>query len=318
MGMKKKILAAGLAAVGTGGMAQLPVDGSHYPAGLNGIKGGTLPGPGIYLRDDNWFYAGSGGALSDYKTFEYLQAPQLMWMTDWKILGASLGMDIELPIIYRQASYSALIVTPNGGFTLLSTINEDRFGLGDIKLEPLLLSWHWKHFDTTLGYALWVPSGKYSAGSNINLGDDQWSHMLTLGGVWYPDEKKTWAISLLHHLEFNSVQVGFVENNPNSSQSTGPRYENFPCVTYTLEYGVSKTVLTNIDVGVSGYYQKQFTDSRAAAATFNNSEVAGIGPEISASIPDWGVTASLRYAYEFTAYHRPQGHTVNLTLTKMF
>ena len=29
---------------------------AHYPAGLEGIKAATLPPPGVYLRDYNWFY----------------------------------------------------------------------------------------------------------------------------------------------------------------------------------------------------------------------------------------------------------------------
>jgi hypothetical protein len=46
--------------------------------------------------------------------------------------------------------------------------------------------------------------------------------------------------------------------------------------------------------------------------------VAGIGPKISATFPQWGLAGSLRYAYEFSAMDHPQGQAIQLTLTKSF
>ncbi len=318
--MKKQFMAAGLVVLAAGVTAQSPVDGSHYRAGQNGIKGGAFLEPGIYLRDDNWFYTGNADAPSGYKTFVYVQAPQLMWVTDWKILGARWGMDVEIPFAYREASQtSPRIVTPDGLVFGGDTISYHQSGLGDIKLEPLRLSWHWKHFDTTIGYALWAPTGKFSEGSSVNLGDDRWTHLISLGGVWHPDDKKSWSVSVLHHYEFNGSQVG------TSASVSSPgggflviTYEKIPVSTYTLEWAVSKTILTNADVGVFGYYQKQFTDSSPAVNPFKDSEAAGLGPEISVRIPRWDLLVSVRYAYEFTVYHRPQGHTANLSVTKKF
>ena len=325
--MKKQIFAIGVVALAAEVIAQSPVDGIHQPAGMNGIKGGALLEPGIYFRDDNWFYYGTGGGLPNYKTFVYVQAPQLTWITKWKIFGASVGMDLMIPIEYRESSYGTVGTTPGGGYGLGNggpgygfLTGGHQFGVGDIKVEPLQLAWHWKHFDTTVAYAVWVPSGKYSPGSLVNLGDDEWTHMISLGGTWHPDDKKSWAISILHHYEINSSQVG---TTVASSPIPGggyfvPAYEKIPCSTYTLEWSVSKTILHHADVGVFGYYQKQFSDSSPDVNIYKNSEAAGIGPEISVNIPRWQMSAALRYAYEFTAYHRPQGHMVNLTVTKKF
>ena len=319
MDMKKKIIAVGLMAFTAAAVAQTPVDGIHYAAGSGGIKGGATPAPGIYLSDQNLFYTGTSDRLTDYHTFVYVQAPQLMWITGWTVIGASLGMAVEIPLEYREASYKLPPVsTPGGGFATVPTVSDHQFGLGDIKLEPLLLGWHWKHFDTTLAYALWVPSGNFSAGRLANLGDDAWVNMISLGGVWYPDEKKTWALSLLHHYEINSSQVGTVPAGPTPGGGfPTSNYRKVPGSVYTLEAGVSKTILDNTDVGLIGYYQKQFTDG-TVPVTFRNSEVAGIGPEISTTIPRWNLTVSVRYADEFTAYDRPEGHTVNLEIAEKF
>jgi hypothetical protein len=237
-------------------------------------------------------------------------------MTDWKILGANYGLDVMVPFAYKEASYKTTLITPGGGYHLTRSENYSRFGLGDIKIEPLLLSWPLKQFDFRAGYALWVPTGSYDDTSIVNLGDGCWTHMMTLGGVWYPDHDKSWALSVLNHFEFNSQVPGIRSTSFGGHIVTFP--ENIPCSVYSLEWGISKTVCNETDLGIAGYYQRQFTDHDGATTPLNDSSVAGIGPEIRTLISRWGLSGSLRYAYEFSAYHRPQGHTINLMLTKQF
>jgi hypothetical protein len=314
------MFAAGLIFLASRVEAQLPIDGVHYPAGLEGIKGGSLPGPGIYFRDDNLFYTGTSDLLSDYRTFVYLQAPQLTWVTDWKILGANYGMDIMVPLVYKEVSYKgAAVTTPGGGHVSTLSENSSRFGLGDIKIEPLLLSWHLKQFDFRAGYALWVPTGSYDGTNVVNLGNDCWSHMMTLGGVWYPDHDKSWAVSLLNHYEFNCQVPGIRSGStPGGGGYAIPSSKNIPCSTYTLEWGISKVIVEGTDIGVAGYYQRQFTDHDTTTTRFGDSGVAGIGPEIRTFIPHWGWSCSLRCVIEFMPDNRPKGNTVNLTLMKKF
>ena len=66
-----------------------------------------------------------------------------------------------------------------------------------------------------------------------------------------------------------------------------------------------------LDVGISGYYQQQVTDTEGPAPngpTYKNEHihVAGIGPEIKGAYAKWGLSGSLRYAYEFSAMDHPK------------
>ena len=127
--------------------------------------------------------------------------------------------------------------------------------------------------------------------------------MITLGGVWYPDAEKTWAISLLNRYEINHEQ-----------EQTHITYGNRT----TLEWGISKTVVPNVDVGFIGYYQQAVTADSGKGTTDELVHVVGVGPEINVFWTKIRMSTSLRYVYEADAKGVPQGHLVSLTLTKQF
>lgn len=248
-----------------------PIVASHYPAGAEGIKAGSLPPPGIYFRDYNFFYSADNfkGLPVDFDIFAYINAPRVIWMTDINILGANYGMDVIVPFGYMDWKVAGQ--------------SSDHFGLGDIQIEPLLLSWHFKQFDVAAGYAVWAPTGDFERGRPDLLAKGFWSHMLTLGGTWYPDTEKTWAVSLLNRYEFAHQQ-----------EDT----DIDPGQVFTLEGGISKTLCKNIDVGLIGYYQQQTTEDQGANAVGQLDRKFGAGPEVSAFCAKLGVTTSLRYAYK--------------------
>lgn len=296
----------------------MPIAGVHYAAGLEGIRGGSLPGAGVYARYDNFFYYGTSDLLPDYKSYIYLQAPQVMWMTPWKIFGANYGMNLMVPLIYNDTLHKGTLAFPSGQVATIWE-GENRFGLGDIEIEPLLLSWHLKRFDFRAGYGFWAPTGDYDSSSLVNLGDGLWTQMISLGGVWYPDQDKSWAFSILNHFEFNSQVPGTpsgitLPSGSGSGGSAGPA--NISCSTYTMEWGASKTVYKQIDFGIVGYFQEQFM--YGTSSPFNDSQVAAIGPEVRAEFPGTGWTIALRYEYQFLANNSPQGQVVDLMIRKGF
>jgi hypothetical protein len=269
----------------------------HYPVGAEGIKGPTLPPPGVYLRDYNFgYFADSAPDVAlppgaKFDAFGYVNAPRLIWMTNLKILGANYGMDVILPFGYRQISIGTTTFTYTG--------------LGDMQVEPLLLSWHCSRLDVAAGYAFWAPTGEFSTSNPAKLGQGFWGQMLTLGATYYLDAEKTWAVSALNRYEFNLEQ--------RDTHIT-------PGQDYTVEGGLSKTInaAKTIDVGVIGYYQQQVTTDHGDNTTDNRSRVFGVGPELSIAFPKSMLFLSVRYAREFAAEYRPEGNNFVLTVTKRF
>lgn len=285
-------VAAGVVAGAYGLHAQMT---GHYPAGVEGIKCGSIPPPGVYLRDYNVFYGADrledAPPGTDFSVFSYVNAPRPIWITDLKVLGGYYGMDALIPIFSTDVD--------------LNGADFDAFTVGDIFIEPITLSWHWDKFDLGVGYGFWAPVSDYDAANPAKPGKGFWSHMLTLGGTYFPDANKTWALSLLNRFE--------IHHKNTDAQVT-------PGESYTLEWGVSKTVWNNVDVGAVGYYAQQLSRDTGAGVTWGDlqARVFAAGAEVASMCPKIGLMISLRYLHEFEAKGRPEGDMGVLTLTKPF
>ena len=284
-------LALGLA---LGGLST-EVLAQHYPIGVEGLKAASLPPPGLYLRDYNLFYFAdrmndsSGSDVGgNFDVFAYAQAPRLIWITPQKFLGGYYGMDVLVPFLYQEVE--------------AGPYNDSEFGLGDIFFEPITLSWHWQQFDAAVGYGIWTPTGDDEPVAPVTPGKGYWSHMVTLGGTWYPDLEKTWSVSILGRYEIHTEQ-------DTTDTTRGD--------TLSIEGGIGKALSKSFEVGVVGYCQQQVTDDRGTPGSGDLDQVWGLGPEIGYTCKG-GVIATARYICELGALGRPQGNTVTLTLTKRF
>jgi hypothetical protein len=158
-------------------------------------------------------------------------------------------------------------------------------------------------YDLSVGYGFWAPSGDFDPQHPSSPGKGYWTHMLTAGATWYFDEAKTWALSALNRYEIN---------HENSDTDITPGQ------VWTLEAGASKTLGKFYDLGVVGYYQTQTTADSGPGADDGKDYAVAVGPEFNAFFPKLGLLASARYFYELKSHDRPEGHTVNITLTKIF
>jgi hypothetical protein len=267
---------------------------AHYVPGSEGIKGASLPPPGVYFRDYNYFYwsdrlngpSGQNNSPPNFDAFTYANIPRVIWITDTKVLGGLVGVDALLPLVDQHVR--------------AGTFDSTTFGIGDLFAEGTL-SWHPKQFDFAIGSGVWAPTGDSGIpNTTTRVGAGFWTFMQTAGATWYIDEEKTWAVSALNRFEFNTEQ--------RDAHVT-------PGDTYTLEWGVSKGVCKEADLGVVGYYQQQVTGNSNEMPL---SRVAAVGPEISFMFPKQMIFVSVRYNYEFMAESRAQGNAVTLTLTKRF
>ncbi len=272
----------------------------HYVNGVEGIKAATLPPPGLYYRLYNVFYNADefndehGDSMDiNFEVSVYAMVHRLVWITDKKVIGADFGADVIIPFVYTDIEIKG---TP---------VDDDQFGLGDIAIEPFVLSWHGPFYDASFGLAVYVPTGEYDQNEPASPGKDMWTGLITLGGTYYLDANKTWSASILARYEIHSEK---------DERDVRPGND------FHFEWGIGKTLAKIWDVGVAGYCQWQVTDDSGSDATDKtvHDRVYAIGPEVSVFIPPAKLFASLRSLWEFDAKDRSEGNVTSLTLTKPF
>ncbi len=283
--------------------ANVRAETGHYVNGVEGIKAATIPPPGSYYRMYNTFYAadtltGADGEELDvgFDAMVFANVHRFIWITQTKLLGADYGFDIFIPLIYQDIEISAL------------GIDNDEFGLGDIIVEPLLLSWHGKRWDTSAGAAVYLPTGDSDNTNPASPGKGFYTAMFSLGATYYLDAKKTWSASVLSRYEIHTEK--------DDDEIT-------PGDDFHFEWGLGKTFpgKTIWEVGLAGYCHWQVSDDSGGDVTWDegvHDRVFAVGPHISAFIPTTGTVISLMNEWEFEAKDRPEGSVTTLSLIKFF
>lgn len=273
----------------------------HYVSGAEGIRAASLPPPGTYWRMYNMFYTAdrlkdnSGRRVPvDFDVDVYALANRFIYSSEIELLGGNLVMDMVIPLVNTNISMR------DAG---LYSFSDNMFNLGDIMIEPLLISWHGDRYDAATGVGVYMPTGYYSSDRPASSGKGFWTIMFTAGGTVYFDEAKEWSASILSRYETHTQQE-------ETRQTMGDRFH--------FEWGVGKNFNQMIDVGVAGYCYWQVTDDSGRNASDDREKAYAIGPEIGFVIPPVGVNVSIRSLWEFENRGVSQGNMTTLTLTKRF
>ena len=283
-------------------------DTGHYINGIEGIKAGSPPPPGFYYRLYNVFYSAdtlkdeNGNPIdANLDIGVFANVHRFVWITEKEILGADYGANVIIPLVYTDFAAD----TPGGRVT------DDKFGLYDIIVEPVILGWHGERYDAVAAMGVILPVGNYDPNNPASPGKGYWTGMATLGGTYYLDEEKTWSASILSRYEIHSR----IEDSTLR-----------PGANFHFEWGLAKMVQTEsamIDIGVAGYCGWQVTDDRGIypggiPADEVHDKIFAIGPEVNIFVPSKTLFISFKSEWEFGAVDRPEGNITCITLTKQF
>ena len=186
----------------------------HFAPGVPNIRDFTMPEPGYYGVLYNYAYTtdrlndNSGNKISsitigpgegitlniNVNVDIYALAPTFIWISNWKVAGASYGAFISPTFSNSRLRLGRDTI---GGETV--STEKGQFAPGDLYVQPLWLDWRGKHWDVTAGYGFYAPVGKYNvrtidvpnygptkiaAADNIGLGF--WTHQMQGSLSLYP------------------------------------------------------------------------------------------------------------------------------------
>ena len=273
----------------------------NYVPGVEGIKAASLPPPGFYWRIYNAFY--NSGTLKDgdgeevpigFDVNVYALVNRFIYVSPKKFLGANYVCDIIIPLQHTGIEIAAL------------GVDDSKFALGDIAIEPFVLAWHGARYDAAFGLGFYVPTGSYDITEPASPGKDHCSLLMTMGLTTYFDPEKTWSFSALSRFE---------------SHAERDKAKISPGSNLVIEWGLAKNAAKVWDIGLAGYMQWQLADDSGTGVDYDKTvhdKAYAIGPEVLAFIPSAKMFFSVRSLFEFGVEDRSQGNITTVTLTKIF
>jgi len=241
--------------------------------------------------DLNVFFTGIGGSI----------------VTNFKILGGNWGASLLIP--FSSSKIEGGEVSSKGSLAFT-----------DIYVQPVQLGWHTKQADFEAGYALYLPTGKYTMGADGNTGLGMVTHEFSGGTTLYFDKKKEWHFAALFSYALNSAKNNTMDNKIKVGN------------VLTIEGGLGKTwykpvkgteVPMVINAGLTYYIQSKLTDDEIKipaisgyAFDLSKDHIYGLGAEANILFPKTFTSLSVRWLGEMGAKNRFQGNTFFITLAQ--
>jgi hypothetical protein len=187
---------------------------TQHIKGTVGLKSGSQAPPGVYfiaplfyvykadeVKDHDGVPLPGGGDLTTQ-----LYGGGVSVVTKKKLFGGAYGFQVVFPVGANNRIQGTEIEANPGA------------GLSDSMITPITLGWHVTRADATVGYTIFVPTGRYTNGANNNTGLGMWGHELSVGTTVYLSESRQWHAATLATVDIQSkkedseTRVGNVMN----------------------------------------------------------------------------------------------------------
>lgn len=270
--------------------------GGAYPNGAEDFMSGAVPPPGTYFINYFDYYSADkfadkngNGKIPGFKLNVTVDALRLIHVTDKQILGGFWGVHVFIPIMNVDVETS----TPLG--------SDSKAGLGDIIIDPFILSWHGKNWHAATGVDIYVPTGSYDKNDLANVGRNYWTFEPIIAGTFLTENGCEASAKLMY--DFNTI-------NNNASKLTAPGTTRYLSgQEFHLDYAIAKKI-ANYSFGLTGYYYQQVTNDKANGTMVNDSKgrVLAFGPALKYDYKN--MAFSLKYQFETAAENRPEGNNL--------
>jgi hypothetical protein len=271
--------------------------------GWIGLQSGTQPPPGQYVTFLLWNYNFDTLVTNDGRQIrgpeggsvnQTVPAYGYSYVSEKKILGGNYSASWYLPLANTAVDFPRLDFPTD-------------WGVSDMYFQPIQLGWHFKHADLVAGYALYMPTGRFTADSFDNTGLGQWSNEFSGGFTIYPEGKKRIHLATL-------VQYYIESGKEGSDQKVGDALQ--------LQGGAGVGFKDGLINGGMAYYtQWKVTEDRVPSnlpAFRGKSRYLGFGPEFNTVLPiskQTPVFAKFRYIFETGNRVATQGDLLFFSLT---
>jgi hypothetical protein len=288
--------------------ANLPLSGQHYPNGAEDFVVGALPPPGVYTKvytgliqkDRLTDKDGNTSGMPDLNVDVSFIVPRFIWVTPWKLFGASVASQVFFELYTADVESAAL------GFS-----DVDDSGVGDLIFTPLALGWHFgPNFHVILAEDVFAPIGDYDANDPASqiLAKNNWTFETVLAATYL---WKGFDASIKLMYDFNTQNDDYNLPTGGGAALSG---DLDPGQELHIDWALSYAAKEGLRYGLSGYsyWQTSKDEFRADAAGIptikgDEGQIHAIGPTIKYWPNQGRFSAVLKHQWEFGAEALPEG-----------
>jgi hypothetical protein len=258
----------------------------------------------------------------------YALLPRLTYLSPTRVLGANIGFTAMLPLVNRQAKFTASpiyegstvpalaqpLFTANINQSLSASQNGNESGIGDLELSPLF---HWEIGDNqavTVAPTVVLPTGKYDVRRRVNPGFGKYYTFRP--SVQYSFIGDGWDVGVRGIFSFNT-------RNKDNGYYSGNMFN--------IDWQAMAFVSDDIRVGLQGYFVRQLSKDTQDLSGFsaserevlrkeilngNKSSVNAVGPAMGWIMNGGEMMLEGKFLQEFGARNRTEGQAFWLTVSK--
>lgn len=288
------------------GSAHAKEGSDQYPNGAETWLAGALPPPGNYFLNYFGYYSGdlvdgSGKKVPGADVDAWFNAFRFVQITEHKVFGGNWGWHVIVPVVHQDVA--------------LGQGSKSKFGLGDVTVNPFVLSWHAKNWHWAAALDINLPVGTYKEGDpRQSIGANYWSVEPIFAFTYLGDTGWEVSAKLMYNIKASNKDFRPALNAPKMKYESGDEFH--------MDYLVGKR-FGPWGVGLSGYYLKQTTNDKLNGQTISSAlgpwsdgrkgEVFAIGPTVSYTTKG-GVHFTGQWTHETSAENRFEGDKFILKL----
>jgi hypothetical protein len=266
-------------------------DLGHRLIGTMGLNAGKQLAPGLYVADQLVYY--EADTLHDRSG-----SPLPIEAFRLEALANALGVVFVFYVPEIATFVSATAAVPLARLSVNSDhplTSIDRFGLGDVFLQPLRIGWRIEHLDVIASYSLYVPTGLFQLGRG-GVSSGQYTQEWSLGVALYADTERRYYATAVASYDFYHQKQGIDITRGDVIHIQG---------------GIGANLFGLVDIGVVGAALWQVRDDRGSelppALQGARDRAYAIGGELGIMLPTIRGRITARYEHELDTRARPEG-----------
>lgn len=282
----------------------------QYLPGQFGLNSGVTPDPGVTyanitvnyfadtLKDAN---GNTTPATGSYNLWAIENI--FLYEPNFNVLGGKMVFSIIAPTFANGSVTEENLGLQAGGF-----------GVADIFVQPLTLSWKLSRADVWIGDGFVAPTGRYTPGASNNIGSGYWGNQIMSGTTVYLTKNKGTSANLFTDWEQHGSK--------DTSTTSATQFHETPGQTFTMEWGLGQVLPLDkqfsklLQLGVVGYDQWQtsansgLTSSGLPARLIPFYSAHAVGFQTNFILPPKNLNFYFKFEPEYSAKARVEGRTI--------